>query len=261
MNEHLITTKECIELDAKYGQDLYFYLTMSDEEKKKDIVLWSLWMLADYISSYYYGKDKHLILTDIRRKYCDDKDTLLNDIIDKNGIYSSFYDNFSDYALNYYSSIEHSCYAPSWICYKKPKICKNRWTLYDITEPLECTGNIKTKYNGNYVVGYLSHDIDTLNYPIKDNYTYKLCRVNGVKAYNMNSKQFEVIFWRETAKDFMNVQYEDGQWKVFYGKCENVLYTCSKLSDIADWLKKEDNPYRDNILDFLKDKKRRQNLK
>ena len=38
MEEKLITSIECLELDAKYGQDLYFYLTLNKEEKIKDII-------------------------------------------------------------------------------------------------------------------------------------------------------------------------------------------------------------------------------
>jgi hypothetical protein len=36
MEEKLISSIECLELDAKYGQDLYFYLTLKKEDKEKE---------------------------------------------------------------------------------------------------------------------------------------------------------------------------------------------------------------------------------
>lgn len=253
MEKQLITPQECVELDAKYGQDLYFYLTFNKEEQKQDVVKCGLWMFINYVQTYYFEEDKNNILVDIRRKYAENKEILYNDII--NGIYKSFFDKFSSYLIGEYQSIERFANAPSWMCYTKPKVIKNRWILYDSEAEFSYCGNIKEKYDNKYVFGYLAHDIDTL-YPIqKEEKTYLLCRGNGVKALNVKTKQYYVMFWKETAKDYLNVMYKNNQWHVYCESCENILYSCDKLSDIAEWIKKYDNPYRDNFLDFLKDKK------
>lgn len=258
MEEKLITSIECLELDAKYGQDLYFYLTLNKEEKIKDIIKHGLWMFANYIQTYYFGEDKTKILIDIRRKFVEDKETLINDII--NGIYHQFYEKFSTYLMGEYQSIERFANAPSWMCYTKPKIVKNRWVLYDKDAIFTWTGNINEKYDGKYVFGYLAHDIDTLYPNQEEGKTFILCRGNGVKALNIKNRKYHVIFWKETAKDFLNVLYSEKKWHVYCDSCENILFSCEKLSEIIEWIKKEDNPYRDNFLDFLKDKKRRKKL-
>lgn len=41
---------------------------------------------------------------------------------------------------------------------------------------------------------------------------------------------------------------------------EEIIYSCEKLSDISDWIRKYDNPYREKYLDFVKDEKRRNNI-
>lgn len=256
--EKLITPQQCVELDIKYGQNLILYLTLSQEDKRNDIINHGLWLFANYISIYYFGEDKSKILTDIRRKFHDNKEILLEDII--NGIYNRFYKKFSDYLLNYYKSIEHFCEAPVWICYTKPKVCKNRWAIFSEDSNFNCIGNLREKYHEDYNVGYLSHDVDTLDYPIEDNKIYILCRVNGIRAYNIIDKEYHILFWQKTAKDYIYIKHMDGKWNVFCKDCEKVLFTCMKLSEIAEWIKQEDNKYRNIFLDFLIDKKNRKIL-
>lgn len=254
MEEKLITSLECLELDAKYGQDLYFYLTLNKEGKIKDVVRHGLWMFANYIQKYYFGKDKTQILIDIRRKFVEEKEVLIEDIL--NGIYNKFLDKFATYVFGEYKSIERFANAPGWMCYDKVKVVKNRWILYDKNAVFTYTGNIKEKYDGKYVFGYLAHDIDTL-YPIQEEgKMFSLCRGNGVKALNIKNKKYHVIFWEETAKDFINVLYSNKQWNVL--DKEEIIFSCEKLSDISDWIKKYDNPYREKYLDFLIDKKKRE---
>lgn len=258
MEEKLISSIECLELDAKYGQDLYFYLTLKKEDKEKDLIRHGLWLFANYVQKYYFGDDKTKILSDIRRKFVEDKTTLITDIID--GVYKKFCDKFTTYLFGEYRSVERFSNAPGWMCYDKPKVVKNRWILYDKDAIFTWSGNITEKYDGKYVFGYLAHDIDTL-YPMQEEgKMFSLCRGNGVKALNIKTKKYYVMFWKETAKDFINVLYSNNKWHVYDKENEEVIFSCEKLSDISDWIKKYDNPYREVYLDFLKDKAKKNNI-
>jgi hypothetical protein len=146
------------------------------------------------------------------------------------------------------------------MCYDKHKVVKNRWILYDKDAVFTWSGNITEKYDGKYVFGYLAHDIDTLYPTQEEGKMFSLCRGNGVKALNIKTKKYYVMFWKETAKDFINVLYSNKKWHVYDKENEEVIFSCEKLSDISDWIRRYDNPYREVYLDFLKDKAKKNNI-
>lgn len=243
---------EYIENDIIY---LKKYLSMSDDEKKDELIS-KFGYLVNYFIELNYYEDLELD---------EDNDVETNIEILKND-YPDIYEEFKNWLLNETESfnlnIDDSEY-PTWVFMDKPKIFKNNWLIhftddaisiaengfkygvYDM-EKLGLTRHLSQYDKGEpgYNFAFNIHDRLNKNYG-KEAVIFK---ASGIRFWHYEDEEWQVIFKGDTAKNIVPiVEGENKTYGIFNKNNGATIYEDNDIENIINWVVNNYNQYKNII--------------
>lgn len=265
-----ITEEQLYEyLDNQHGIPLLKYFSLTDEEKVQDLIVRN----PEYFVEYFEGQgiEEEVFGDDYREMRdlfaSDDFETMYNIITQNYPNYISEYARYLDDKIN-----SQAIEAPAWYYLEDPSLVKNKWLIHfsddayniakngfiygvDDIDLLAYTTHLNqsAKEQGGYNFAYLASDFDRFykGFHGKPKYGSEavLFRASGVKLWHIGDEEYQVIFYGDTAKDFIYLHYDEDsyQWQIISTKTDRVLFYDEDLNTLVKWVENNYRQYQKHL--------------
>lgn len=243
------------------------YLMMSNKQQKEELVNRHPYLVKQWVEDDYFDPAvKRFVLNSSNEDY-----EIVEELKNR---FPAEYIDFLDWAYSQLSKNKIDP-LPTWYVVKFDSIIKNQWLIHfsdtasDIwakqafvygVDDLEQLG-----YTTSYTQEAKKYGGYNFAYDIKDYVKYGrssyrsggwkygkeavLFKASGVKAYHYGDEEPQVIFWGQTAKDIVHLEYSsEADWMVTNSKTQKVIYRAQTLPDVVKWVINNFNQYKRALL-------------
>jgi hypothetical protein len=242
------------------------YFSMSEEERKIDLVHTYSHMLEDYIIEDDVDFDWPV---DEFGEKEPDYQIVNNYLYNGNKDTKEFIRGFGDYLYRKIvkDGVLQDGDTPTWVYFSgKPELVKNQWLIHftqkenahrikeqgfkvgvsDMTK-LGLTTWLpeREKESGGYNFSYLLKDFYKYGGPDKYGSHAIMFRASGVRMWHVGDQEEQVIFLGNSAKNLILIEPgENSDWCIISRKTDRVLYESDDLEEVCEWVVRNYEQYR-----------------
>jgi hypothetical protein len=250
--------------------DLKSYLTMTDNQKKEDLINRNPYFVKLWAEKYFDIQTKRFV----KNSNLEDKEIIR--LLKKEYPYE--YIDFLDWSYNNIDKLLKPIDIPSWYVLEYDDIIKNQWLIqfrtigiHDIWTTQKFTYGMtdiaKIAYSTSYSPEFKKGGLFGYAYTIEDfpkyarssfkggNLSYKygkealLFQASGLKVHHYGDQEPQVIFLNNTAKNIVYIKVlQEKDWGVINNTNNKIIYRAQILSDVVKWVINNFNQYKKVLL-------------